>query len=205
MKVRHVRALLGALLIVGVVQSARGADDEGWITLFDGKSLDGWEISENPESWSVVDGAIQAKGDRSHLFYKGREFKDFVLSVDVMTEPGSNGGIYIHTGNQGEGWPEKGYEIQVNVTHGDPVKTGSVYNVVKLYETPAKDNKWWTQEITVKGKNIVVRIDGKVVLDFTEPDGVRGPRKLSEGLVALQAHDPKSVVKFKNIKAKPLD
>lgn len=179
--------------------------EEGWITLFNGENLDGWEISENSESWSVENGAIKAHGDRSHLFYQGREFDNFIFRADVMTTPGSNGGIYFHTQNQGEGWPADGHEIQVNVSHTDPVKTGSVYGVVKLYETPAKDNEWWTQEIRVRRKNVVVRINDKVVVDYTEPQCVEEPRRIDKGKFALQAHDPKSVVYFKNIKVKPLE
>ena len=67
-------------------------DDDGWVTIFDGKSLDGWKINENEKSWSIVDGAFVAKGDRSHLFYVADEkpFVNFELRVDVMTEKNSN-------------------------------------------------------------------------------------------------------------------
>ncbi|MEC9009954.1 MAG: DUF1080 domain-containing protein, partial [Planctomycetota bacterium] len=89
-------------------------------------------------------------------------------------------------------------------SHGDPVKTGSLWGVVKLYETPAKDNKWWEQHIIVRGQNIVVKINGKTVLDYTEPKGVPGGRKISSGSFALQAHDPKSVIYYRNLRVKPL-
>ena len=85
------------------------------------------------------------------------------------------------------------------------MKTGSLYNRVKLYETPAKDNEWWTQQITVKGRNIQVRINGKIVLDYTEPEGAAGPVHLSEGTFAFQQHDPGSVVQYRNIMVKPLE
>lgn len=205
-------ACSAALLFVvsGLVTGAddKAADSEGWIELFNGKDLTGWKASEGVE-WKVEDGTIVTPPQRSHLF-TDQEFTNFVFKADVMTTPGSNSGIYIHTKldpapeKPAYFWPQMGYETQVNVTHKDPVKTGSLYNVVKLYETPAQDNKWWTQEITVKGKNIVVKIDDKVVLDYTEPEGVTGPRKLGSGSFALQAHDPKSVVRYKNIKVKPL-
>ena len=151
----------------------------------------------------VEDGMIVANGPRSHLFTV-REFKNFEFKAEVKTTPGSNSGIYFHTKYQESGWPEIGHEAQVNVTHGDPVKTGSVYGIVKLYETPAKDNEWWTQHIIVKGRNIVIKINGKTVIDYTEPEGVKGLRKLSKGSMALQAHDPKSVVYYRNLRIKPL-
>ncbi len=199
-------SLCAVLLCLGFATPFAAAEDkeEGWIRMFDGKTLEGWQAAEHPENWTVEDGAIRASGPRSHLFYKDGDFTNFEFKADVMTTPGSNSGIYIHTRFQEEGWPEIGYETQVNVTHTDRVKTGSLYNVVKLYETPAKDNEWWTQHITVKDKNVVVRINGKIVMDFTEPEGVTGPRRLSHGTFALQAHDPKSVVYYKNIYVKPL-
>lgn len=187
------------------VVMAEQPDSEGWISLFDGKTLEGWKASERPENWTVVDGAIQGQGARSHLFYMGRDFKNFDFKADVKTRKGTNSGIYFHTKYQDGGWPTNGYECQVNVTQRDPVKTGSLYNVVKLYETPAKDDEWWTQQITVKGKNIQVRINGKIVLDYTEPEGVQGPIRLSEGTFAFQQHDPGSLVQYRNVMVKPLD
>ena len=62
---------------------------------------------------------------------------DYILAYDVMTTPGSNSGIYVHTKFQETGWPAHGYESQVNVSHRDKVKTGSLYGVVKLFKTPA--------------------------------------------------------------------
>jgi hypothetical protein len=179
-------------------------DDDGWITLFDGKTFDGWKASENPENWSVEDGAIAGQGGRSHLYYVEREFRNFHFKTDVMINRGGNSGIFFHSKLQGEGWPEMGYESQVNNTHADPVKTGSLYYVVKIFESAAKDDQWWTQEIIVKGKQIAMIVNGKVLYEYDEPEGVSGPHKLSEGLFAFQQHDPGSRVRFKNVKVKPL-
>lgn len=195
--------LAGGMMPALLTAGEKSESEEGWINLFNGKDLTGWKISENGK-WKVEDGAIVANGPRSHLFTE-KEFKNFEFKADVKTTPGSNSGIYFHTEYQDSGWPAKGYESQVNVTHRDPVKTGSLYGVVKLYETPAKDNEWWTQHIIVKGRNIVMKINGKTVVDYTEPKGVEGPRKLSKGPFALQAHDPDSVVYYRNIRVKPLD
>ncbi|MGH7199534.1 MAG: 3-keto-disaccharide hydrolase, partial [Planctomycetaceae bacterium] len=183
-------------------QAGEPTDEDGWITLFNGQDLSGWRLSENGQI-EVQDGKIVIKGPRSHLFTE-QSFKDFHFKADVMTTPGSNSGIYFHTEYQEEGWPTKGHEAQVNVTHRDPVKTGSLYGIVKLYETPAKDNEWWTQEIIVRGKQITIKVNGKTVVDYTEPDDVEGGRKLSSGRFALQAHDPDSVVYYRNIKVQPL-
>ena len=191
-----------ALLLTPFAGSAE--DKDGWISLFNGKNFDGWKIGDAKQGkWKIENGNIVANGPRSHL-YTIKEFKNFEFKAEVMTTPGSNSGIYFHTKYQEEGFPSTGYESQVNVSHGDPVKTGSLWGVVKLYETPAKDNKWWEQHIIVRGQNIVVKINGKTVLDYTEPKGVQGGRKISSGSFALQAHDPKSVIYYRKLRVKPL-
>jgi hypothetical protein len=185
---------------------------QGWKSLFDGKTLDGWKASENKNTFSVRDGMIVAAGPRSHLFYvrpvQDANFKNFELKADVMTEPGSNAGIYFHTEYQETGWPNKGYEVQVNNTHSDWRKTGGLYAVKDVNESPAKDNEWFTEHIIVKDKRIIIRVNGKTTVDWTEPEGFKlenqPGRKLSSGTFALQGHDPKSVVYFKNIRVKPL-
>ena len=202
-------ALIIALLsTVGTGLLAQDKDQEGWFSLFDGKSLDGWKVSENPDSFSVQDGAIVAHGPRAHLFYNGKvanhDFKDFHFKADVMTTQGSNSGLYIHTKYQDSGWPSLGYEVQVNQTHGDPKKSSGLYGVKDVFEAPAKDGEWYTQEIIVKGKRIITKVNGKTLVDYTEPDDVKGDRKLSSGTFAIQAHDPKSTVMIKNIMVKPL-
>ena len=152
----------------------------------------------------------QAVGGNAHLFYAGdvkqHNFQNFHLKMDVMTTKGSNSGIYIHTAFQESDWPRKGYEIQVNVSHGDPKKSGGLYGIKDCFDPPAKDDTWYTQEITVQGKRIVSKIDGKLIFDYTEPDDWKeAGRRLSSGTFAIQAHDPKSKVYFKNILVKPLE
>jgi len=187
------------------------AEEEGFTSIFDGKTFAGWKMAnENTNTWKIEEGAFVTRGSRCHLFYTGDEtpFKDFELKVDVMTEPASNGGIYFHTKYQETGWPKYGFETQVNVSGGDWKRTGSVYDVAMLGTTPAKDNEWWTQHITVQGNKVSVRINGVLVLQYMEPPGVQPgkdfTRKLDEGTFALQAHDPKSVVRYKNIRVKRL-
>lgn len=178
--------------------------DDGWVSLFDGKSLKGWKASEHPATFSVADGAIVVYGDRAHLFYEGdvggHNFKNFEFKADVMTMPGSNSGIFIHTAYQEEGWPSKGYEIQVNNTHTDWRKTGSIYAVQDVKEAPAKDNEWFTEHIIVQGKKITVKVNGKTINEYTVGENSR----LSSGTVALQGHDPKSKVLYKNVMVKVL-
>lgn len=182
-----------------------------WVSLFDGKSLDGWKVGNNAATFWVENGAITVNGNTAHLYYDGPEknhdFTDFEFKADVMTTPGSNSGIYFHTQYQEKGWPEKGYEVQVNNSHTDWRRTGSLWAIQDIKETYVKDNEWFTMYIKVKGKKVTVSINDKQVVDYTEPDnvvrdeGMKG-RVISSGTFALQGHDPKSKVFFKNIYVK---
>ncbi|MBS1835639.1 MAG: DUF1080 domain-containing protein [Acidobacteria bacterium] len=189
--------------------------EKGFKALFNGKDLTGWTKSkENEDSFQVKDGAIVANGKRCHLYYTGTNgktpnYKNFELKVDVMTKPVSNGGIYFHTAYLETGWPDKGFEVQVNNTHGDWKKTGGLYNVQDNKE-PFKDDEWFTEHIIVKGDHVQVFVNGKKVSDWTQPADWAGVkdnpgRKIGAGSTfALQAHDPKSVIYYRNIRVKAL-
>lgn len=188
--------------------------EEGWTLLFDGASLEGWTASEREGSFRVANGMIVAAGRRAHLFYTGpaaeQEFTDFHFKADVRTTPGSNSGIYFHTAYQESGWPSQGYEAQVNSTHRDWRKTGSLYGVVDVGEAPVSDNTWFTYEIIVQGQKITLTVDGETTVTYQEPDdpsmreGIALGRVLSSGTFALQAHDRHSAVYFANLRVRPL-
>ena len=206
-------ALCGAALLLVPQSITRLHAQDGWVSLFDGKSLDGWKVGENAATFSVQDGAIVVNGPRAHLYYVGpvgnHDFKNFEFKADIMTTPGSNSGIYFHTAYQEGGWPSKGYEVQVNNSHTDPKRTAGLYGIKDNMEAPAKDGEWFTQQITVQGKKVTIKVNGKTTVEYTEPEGVQRPadmagRKLGSGTFALQGHDPKSKVFFKNIMVKVL-
>ena len=137
--------------------------EPGFTSLFDGKTFDGWKPAEvNKETWKIEEGAFVTRGKTCHLFYVGDQqpFKNFDLKVDVKTDHNANGGIYFHTNYQSEGWPKGGFECQVNNTHTDWIRTGSLYGLVNLAASPALDNVWYTQEIIVQGNSVTVLIDG---------------------------------------------
>jgi hypothetical protein len=188
--------------------------EEGFVSLFNGKDLSGWKVSENPASARVEDGKIVTNGPRAHVFYAGdvknHVFKNFEFKADVLIKPGSNAGIYFHTEYQDKGWPEKGFEAQVcSNGYKDPRKTGSLYGIKDLAESPVKDDEWFEYHILVKGKKVEIRLNGKTVNEWTQPDDYAPKqfkgRVLGSGTFALQCHDPGSTVYFKNLRVKPLD
>jgi hypothetical protein len=217
------RLAVFALGLAAVIWSPSGvARQADWLPLFDGKTLDGWQANERPESFAVEDGAIVTRGDRAHLFYTGpvanHEFKNFELMAEVMTTPGSNSGIYAHTKFQGPGFPVAGYELQV-INSNPPLPkpgayvehkmTGSIYAIRNTWLTPAKDNEWFTYGIKVSGRTIQTSVNGDLICEYTEPANTWRPndkklRLLGSGTVAIQAHDPASVVRYRNIRVRLL-
>lgn len=210
-------ALLGLIAPRGVAVEANTLTPEekaaGWQLLFDGKSLDHWRASENQGSFRVEDGLLVVFGKRSHLFYTGpianANFKNFELQLDIMTYPKANSGVYFHTEYQETGWPAKGYEVQVNNTHKDVRKGAGLYAIQDNHTAPAKDEEWYTMRIKVEGKRIQTWVNGRQIVDFTEPTPPTPPanmagRVLSSGTIAIQGHDPESKVVYKNIKVRVL-
>ena len=209
---------LAALALALTVPSI-GAADGVWTSLFDGKSFAGWQANENPDSWQIENGSIVTRGPRSHLFYVGdlasHEFKNFELVAEVMTTPGSNSGIYVHTKFQEEGWPEAGYELQVinsNPSGGSYIErkmTGSIYAIRNTWQAPVPDNVWFEYRIRVSGHTLQTFINGRLICEYTESAAPFRPadkpgRLLGTGTIALQAHDPGSVVHYRSIKARLL-
>ena len=202
------------ILNIATAQVGDSKADGGWIPLFNGENLDGWKVGENAHTFSVENGAIKVAGPKAHLFYVGdvenHNFDNFEFKASVMTKPGSNSGIYIHTRYQEASWPVHGYEVQVNNSQGDWKRTGSLYDIVNVIETYVGDDEWYTEYIKVEGKRIIVKINDIVVVDYTEPEnpkrdpGERQHRVLKGGTFALQGHDPKSTVYYKDIMVKPL-
>ncbi len=188
-------------------------NEAGWVPLFDGTTLNGWKVGDNAATFSVSDGKIVVHGNTAHLFYDGpvenHYFKNFEFKAQVMTMPGANSGIYFHTEYQPGGWPDKGYEVQVNNSHTDWRRTGSLYGVQDVKEQVVKDSVWYTEKITVQGKHVTIQVNDKTVVDYNEPDSVAqaagtNGRRISSGTFALQGHDPNSIVFFKDIRVKPL-
>ncbi|MGE5646039.1 MAG: DUF1080 domain-containing protein [Acidobacteriota bacterium] len=183
---------LGILLAASV---SFGAD--GWVKMFDGKTLKGWKASERPESWKVVDGVITGDGPVSHLFWMVRQCGNCEFKAEVKLNHSGNSGMYFRTAF-GPGFP-KGYEAQVENTSPDPQKTGSLYNFSKVTEQLIPDDTWWTQHIIADGNHIIIKVNDKTVVDYVDERNT-----YTEGYLALQQHNPGSVVQYRNLMMRPL-
>jgi hypothetical protein len=226
-----VRFLSIAVVAMMLSSNSLAADtpqpEEGFVSLFDGKTLDGWKVGENADQFQVRDGVIvmecpaTARGP-AHLFYVGEvaehSFKNFHLKVDVMTFPKANSGIYFHTKYQEAGWPDFGLECQVDNSHVDwrteaPSKDNKEI-VTILEKPPVKDNVWYTQEVIYRDGAITVKLDGKTMFEYKLPHADAEHKLptdrtwLPRGTFALQGHPPlpgqMSKACFKNIRVKVL-
>ncbi len=187
-----------------------------WEDIFNGKDLTHWKAYENPESFQVVDGLLQCSGPRGHLFYEGGDpYKNFELVAEVKAARLANSGIYFHTAAQSEGWPSKGYEVQINNSHigadnyRETKKTGSLYGIRNVYYPMANDDEWFQMRIKVIENHVEVFINDIQVVDYIEPEDPwradeQKERLLGEGLIALQAHDVNSSTWFRTIKIRRL-
>lgn len=209
-------------------QEREQREQAGWVRLFDGETLHGWKVAGPQGAFEVVNGSIQARvpsaprvegrddaapdETMAHLYYVGPDgqpgtsdddFTDFELMIDCLAAPGSNGGVYFHTSWQERGFPNDGHEVQVNNTHANPTRTGSLFGVVDLSESPVADNVFFTMHVTVRGKRVTVTVDGAPAVDYTEPEGYRHPRdtgrNVDHGTFALQAHDPQSTTFYRRL------
>jgi hypothetical protein len=200
------------------------ANEPGFVSLFDGKSLDGWTPQDPAlaDAFKVEDGAILTHGKFTHLFYSGpvngSKFKNFELRAEFKMAKSSNSGIFFHTENPGPGATpdkqkkvERGYECQIcgDSYTKDPKKTGSLYDVEDVKQSAAKEDEWSTYVIRVEGKHILLQVNGKTTVDYTEPTPPnrkkgREGRVISGGTFALQAHDPVSKCWFRSIRVKVL-
>ena len=197
---------------------------QGWVPLFNGKDLSGWKANVTPEAYSVADGILVVHDTspdiRSHLFYVGDgkqpfvRFKNFELKIVSRGGEHSNSGIFFHTDfseRDANKHLAKGYEVQLNNSAADKRKTGSLYQIVDLDKSPVDDTRWFEMHIIVNGKRITVNVDGKTVVDYTEPERPERPeyRKLrvidpAGGAIAIQAHDADSTWYFREVKVKRL-
>jgi len=212
------RRSFAGLLTVAPFGIAAGSGE--WVDLFDGQTMNNWRPSENKGSWKVVNGELTANGPRSHLFYTGpvrsADFRNFELEVELTTQPECNSGVYFHTAYQETDFPEKGFEIQVNNTarggngYLERKKTGSLYGIRNMYKQLVPDQKPFRIHVAVRGKNVQIRINNELVVDYVEPTppvipaGGEKLRFLDHGTFALQCHNEGSKVSYRKVRVLPL-
>jgi hypothetical protein len=186
-------------------------DADGWYSLFDGKSLAGWKAAEHPQGFKVADGLIAAgETPLAHLYYFGpvrnAKFKDFELKAEVKTRPKGNSGIIFHTAFQDKGFPDRGFEFQINNTGSDKAfRTGGIYPAKPFDRVVAKDDEWFECHLIVRANQVTLKVNGETTMETTLPHEAKSERTLGTGTLAIQSHDTGSMVYFRSIRVKPLE
>ena len=188
------------------------ADKDGWITLFNGKDLTGWD--GNPEVWSVKDGYISGQiaklqGGNTFLVHKN-VFADFELEAEwVLVDGKGNSGIQIRSKKSERGankWVVKGIQADIgNGWYGKLYEEGGRGVLAGKYKNKPvikKENGWNSYKITAKGSKLTQELNGVVTIEFDDKDGKKAAK---EGIIGLQYHSPGGFeVRFRKIRIKPL-
>lgn len=205
------RLLMGipVLFLLAVLARADETKD-GFKPLFDGKTLKGWKVyPDGTGQWKVTDGVIVSSGPASHLFTERGDFTNFHLRAEISINEGGNSGMYFRT-KFGPSFP-KGYEAQVNSTHRDPLKTGSLYPSfnsklsadqrmkITVNDKLHKPDEWFTYEVIARGNHIVIKVNGKTTVDFVDDT-----KAFTTGHFAFQQHHVGNVVKVRKVEVMEL-
>ena len=204
-------AVVLACITFPLAQAAREKQKgDGWVQLFNGKDLTGWKTNPADKAkWEVKDGAIVGTGPSGHLFSERGDYENFHLRFEVKINDKVNSGQYFRA-TFAKGFPP-GYEAQINSTHGDKVRTGSLYpdgrdkytdeekKKTLVFDQLVKPDTWFTQEVIAIGNHIVIKVDGKTTVDFVDEKN-----RHSKGHFAIQQHDPGSVVTVRKVEVKEL-
>ena len=199
---KSAQLLFSGIVCVMVFAGNARAEEENWVSLFDGKTMNGWEKIGNDESvWEVEDGAICGSGPPSMLVCTHGPYKNFRYRAEIKINDKGNSGMYFRTTRK-PGFAD-GYEAQIASTHADPIRTGSLYGLCHVYERLVEPDTWFSYEIEVRDDvwrnrpltRIKVAVNGKSLyehLEFT--------RQFNEGHFAFQQHDPGSRVSIRSVK-----
>ena len=194
------------ILIILLAANCTQAIDPEWVSLFDGKTLQGWEKVGNSKSvWEVKDGALCGSGPASMLVCTKGPYRNFLYHAEVKINDKGNSGLYFRTTRK-PGF-SNGYEAQIDSTHSDPIRTGSLYGMCHVYKDLVAPGEWFTYDLEVRddvwrGRNLTrikITIDGNELYEFLDFE-----QTFKKGYFAFQQHDPGSKVCIRKIKVKAL-
>jgi hypothetical protein len=197
-------AMTAVLLVVsftlsGCSQTMPDRTDAGWITLLDGpKGLENWD-RVGSGNWSVVDGVVQADkrlGKDAGFLVSKNSYKDFVIRVEFWASDDANSGVFMRCQDPKKITDKNCYEANVYDQRPDPTYgTGAIVNFAKVSPMPKAGGKWNTFEITARGPQVVVMLNGVRTVELKDSTLTNGPIALQYGA---------GVVKFRKVQIRPL-
>ncbi len=201
---KRLSAIAIGLMLIGLAAmpySQRASGQAGWVTLFDGKNLDNWnQIGD--ANWKLADGVVTADKGSGFLVSKN-SYGDFQLRAEFWVDEDANSGIFIRCTNPDKVGTDSAYEVNIFDKRPDPTYgTGAIVNVAKVDPMPKAGGKWNVYDITAKGPEFIIILNGQKTVDGAK-DG-----KFANGRIALQygagAVKDKGIVKFRKVEIKPL-
>ncbi len=204
-RMRGVAACLAALVAPAVM--GQPASEAGFVPIFDGKTLQGWHISEvarhgNSKAWRVEDGAIMGTQDppkNGGILLTDKKYKDFEISVEVKPDWGCDGGIFLRSSEEGQA-----YQVMIDYLEGGNVggingeglrPLGYDFNKGEIRLRDREWQKYWKKDewnhirARIEGEpaHIQVWLNGTMVLDWTDFAN-HLPGGAAEGMIAFQVH-----------------
>ncbi len=186
-------ALVAALTLFGCATPS-GQNEPGWVTLFDGTSLHKWNLYGNP-NFRIQDGLAVSDVGVGHLVTKDA-YGDFRIIAEFWTDAEANSGVFIRCSDAAKITAVNCYEVNINDTAVDSgTGTGGIPNYGKTTHRIKAAGQWNTYDITAKGSNIRVVLNGVETLNINDTT-------LSKGVITLQRSA--GVVKYRKVQIRPL-
>jgi len=213
------REVLPLLLAAPVAAHSLGKESGERLSLFDGKSIAGWKLVGPASAFKVTGGQIEAQGGPASIFYTGSrhdaDFKNFEFTADVMLRAGAKSAICFHTAPQSAGGPSQGFQVLLADDYRGPngfvqrSKTGSLCGVRNVYKQLMHDNDWFSLNILVRQKQVQIRLNNMLVVDYIEPDDAFSANpdflcRIRHGTFALQTLGPEAATAFRNLRVRAL-
>jgi Domain of Unknown Function (DUF1080) len=185
-----------SLAMLGCASTASGTTsaEAGWITLLDGNNINAWEAIGNA-NWRITDSLVQAELGSGYLVSK-KSYKDFQIRAEFWVDDEANSGIFLRCANPKEITADNSYEVNIFDQRPDPsYGTGAIVNHSKISPMPKAGGRWNVYEITAKGPQLAVWLNGVQTANISTD-------KFASGPIALQRTS--GVVKFRKLQIRPL-
>lgn len=212
-------AALAALCLTAGVQA--GETKSGWVNLFDGKTLDGWEVKNGTATYKVVDGTIKGKtteGSRNTFLCTKKKYGNFELEFEVKVDDQLNSGVQLRSKKEEGDKAVNGPQVEIEASGANGAEAGYVYGEAtgRGWLTPKerlkphknfKDGEWNKYRIVANGPRIQTWINGEKIEDLTDEEIYKTH---PTGFIGLQVHGIKKgtgpyTVAWKDVRIKELD
>jgi Domain of Unknown Function (DUF1080) len=195
--------LVVGLTVLGGAYLSFGQSDAGWTTLIDGaKGLENWD-RVGDANWRVEDGAIVADKGKGGFLVSKSSYKDFQIRAEFWADHTTNSGIFIRCTDPKAITATNAYEVNIYDQRPEPIYgTGAIVNIAKVEPMPKAGGKWNTYEITAKGAQLTVVLNGVKTADVQDSKHAQGPFALQFGNRANEA--PGGAIKWRKVQIKSL-